>query len=302
MMKKINTFDFWWLVILIGNIWSLTGLLLTKEILTYLHPKLVIFSYFALCMMILMALAQCGKIYFKHNRKIRAGLILFMLPMLCKALAPYSMSDMTIAKGALMRIVPTSPKASLVTEVKPVLQSSGSLQELPPAPQKMESALSVHTAQPKTIQKKKPKLERMSAVISPDGTVRVGEEEIEVVRFKDSNFLKLIDDLYDRISLYEGKQVEVSGFVFRRPDFKSNQFVVARLYMWCCAADTVPVGPLCKWDKIASFNDGVWVKVTGVIENEFFDDTYFNEKSDIPVIKVEKIERIEKLENPYLYR
>ncbi|MFH0984144.1 MAG: TIGR03943 family protein [Candidatus Omnitrophota bacterium] len=159
---------------------------------------------------------------------------------------------------------------------------------------------------PEIIPKAKPaespaKLGRMKAVINEDGSVEMQKEEPDMIRYETAGFLELNDDMYNRLDFYEGKKVEITGYVYRRSDFKPNQFVVARSYMWCCSFDASPVGPLCEWDRAPELTNDTWVKVEGLITREHFIDAYYEETGDIPIIKVEKIERVSKPENPYVY-
>lgn len=143
--------------------------------------------------------------------------------------------------------------------------------------------------------KETPRLERMRALIGPDGAVQIKKEIIDVVHYETLRFLEMNDDIYARLDLYEGKKVEIEGFVFRRSDFKPNQFVTARLYMWCCAFDAAPVGPLCESTRASDFENNAWVRVEGTITKQFDDNAF------IPVIQVEKVTRIPKPESPYVY-
>lgn len=146
------------------------------------------------------------------------------------------------------------------------------------------------------------KLSRMRAVIKEDGSVVIQKEEPDVIRYETAGFLELNDDIYDRLDFYEGKKAEITGYVYRRSDFQSTQFAVARGYIRCClACGAVPVGPLCEWDHAPGLANDIWVKVEGIIARGHFKDTYYEESSDIPVIKVEKVERVPKLKSPYVY-
>ena len=201
-------------------------------------------------------------------------------------------------------VVAQIPKATVVQMEKPAQNKPAQITVIPV--QKMEKPLGEVkkvTAKAPVLkeEKEKPKLKRMSAVIGPGGAVEIKTETIDLVRYETLGFLELNDDIYARLDLYAGKKAEIQGFVYRRSDFKPNQFVVARSYMWCCAFDAAPVGPLCEWDRASELANGAWIKVEGVITKEHFEDSYYKENGDIPVIKVEKVEEISKLENPYVY-
>lgn len=142
---------------------------------------------------------------------------------------------------------------------------------------------------------------QMRATIHPDGSIEIQKAPEGLVRYETWNFMELNDDIYERLTVYRGKKVEIEGFVYRRSDFEPGYFVTARLYMWCCAADAAPVGPLCKWDRASELKDGDWIRVGGTIEPMLFHDTFEDASGDIPLIKVEKVERIPKRGNPFVY-
>lgn len=198
--------------------------------------------------------------------------------------------------------VTQTPIAPVVRTEKPAQNKSAQVIVIPV--QTMEKPLGEVknvTAKAPVLKGERPKLKRMSAVIGPSGAVEIKTETIDLVRYETVGFMELNDDMYARLNLYEGKKAEIQGFVYRRSDFKPHQFVVARSYMWCCAFDAAPIGPLCEWDRASELADGDWIKVEGVITKEHFEDSYYKESGDIPVIKIEKVERIPKLESPYVY-
>ena len=65
----------------------------------------------------------------------------------------------------------------------------------------------------------------------------------------DESFIPWIEELYGNLSKYEGKKIEVVGFVFKDKEFGQSNFVPARLTMNCCAADMQPVGILCEYQR-----------------------------------------------------
>ena len=57
------------------------------------------------------------------------------------------------------------------------------------------------------------------------------------------------------------------GIVKRNPELdKIGQFVLLRVFMWCCFADAVAVGFRVKGDQPEEFLDGQWVRVYGKLQ------------------------------------
>ncbi|WP_120119243.1 hypothetical protein [Bacillus terrae] len=49
----------------------------------------------------------------------------------------------------------------------------------------------------------------------------------------------ILDIFYDQQHLFVGKEVEITGFVYKEPEFKENQLVIARFGISCCYADAL---------------------------------------------------------------
>ncbi|MEL7565282.1 MAG: TIGR03943 family protein [Dehalobacterium sp.] len=111
----------------------------------------------------------------------------------------------------------------------------------------------------------------------------------------DYNFVGWINEIYERIDIYQGIEIETSGFVFRIDGFSQEQFVPARMMMVCCAADAQPVGFLCRYDKADALPSDSWVKVTGIISRTTYDGEI------IPLIAAKKVVVIERPDNDYVY-
>ncbi|MFB9327585.1 TIGR03943 family putative permease subunit [Paenibacillus aurantiacus] len=92
-----------------------------------------------------------------------------------------------------------------------------------------------------------------------------------------------------------GKQVELSGFVYRDEAMKADQFAVSRFAMNCCSADSLPYGLVATFDKAASLRKDAWVKVSGTLEEGQYDG------ETILQLLVTHIESIRTPDSPYVY-
>lgn len=108
-------------------------------------------------------------------------------------------------------------------------------------------------------------------------------------------------ELYENLDEMIGKEVELSGFVYREPDFLKNRFVISRLLMSCCAADAQVAGLLCEWDGANELQDNAWIKITGMIESTTYYNEYTDEEGSMALIKVTKVEGIKPPKDQYIY-
>lgn len=95
------------------------------------------------------------------------------------------------------------------------------------------------------------------------------------------NFTTLLQDIHCNTFDYSGDSIKLSGYVFRLPDFKNNQFVIARNMMISDTEYRV-VGFLCEYDGETIFETDTWVKAEGII-------TLADYHGPIPIIHLTKI-------------
>ena len=112
------------------------------------------------------------------------------------------------------------------------------------------------------------------------------------VSMTQENFTSILKSYHDNPYKYEGKRIKTSGYIFRSPDFKPNQFVIAR-DMWINENDFHIVGFLCEYDNSYSFKENDWVKAEGKI----YVGNYYG---PMPIIKIEKISKFEKPESSFV--
>jgi len=117
-----------------------------------------------------------------------------------------------------------------------------------------------------------------------------------VIIMTDSNFYECMDEINNNLDKYIGIKIQIVGYVYKgNEEFADDEFVPARLMMVCCAADMVPVGFLCRYNKASEFTEDTWVKVIGTIEKT----KYKGETS--PYIKAKNVKKTEKPVSEYVY-
>ncbi|MFC5406123.1 TIGR03943 family putative permease subunit [Cohnella soli] len=100
-------------------------------------------------------------------------------------------------------------------------------------------------------------------------------------------------DLYQ--ANFKGKQIVISGFVYREDDMEQDEFVVSRMAMQCCSADATPYGFLVRWDKGASLKKDTWISMTGTLSTTVY------RGNKIIRLEANKIKIIPAPKDPYVY-
>lgn len=104
------------------------------------------------------------------------------------------------------------------------------------------------------------------------------------IEITNENYTNVLVDAYDHLTQYIGKNISVTGYVFRLADFGNNEFVIAR-DMLVDENHSQVVGFLCNYNQISQYETNSWVRITGTIEKGH----YFGE---IPIIRVKSIKKV----------
>ena len=88
------------------------------------------------------------------------------------------------------------------------------------------------------------------------------------------NFAAQVEELSSHGKVYDGQRVELTGFVMSEASLRGQasipritqeeSFAVARMAIWCCAADAYAVGFVVRWDGAVPAADS-WVHVAGTL-------------------------------------
>jgi len=120
-----------------------------------------------------------------------------------------------------------------------------------------------------------------------------------VINFSDKNYIHYFEDLSENIDKHLGKKIIISGYVTKNDKLNKNEFIITRLLINCCAADSQVIGILCKTNNNKVLNKDTWVRVEGVVSFKENEDSKVREK--LPLIIVEKVTNINKPVNSYIY-
>ena len=106
-----------------------------------------------------------------------------------------------------------------------------------------------------------------------------------------TNFLKAS---HENIDDYIGMDVNITGYIYRLPDFSSTQFVLARTMILEDPSQSVIVGMLCECSSATKYDTGTWINISGTIERG-------NYNSELPIIKVNDIKAVSSPKDEFVY-
>ncbi|MED0702739.1 TIGR03943 family putative permease subunit [Aeribacillus composti] len=291
-------------IILAGYALLLFKLLLTSQLVNYVSPKMHPFIYFALFVLLILGGMQilrsgmntseshCHCDGEHHMPKTPASTVfiysLFLLPVMIGLMLSNHVLDSSVAS-----------KRGVQFGAQPLAESSNSQVQT-----EEKDLVEEYLRDPEGYMKKVD--ERVNEILQEDDSaVQSTEKENERLKndligtdkivVTDEKYISTINMISENVEQLIGKKVEITGFVFRERDFRSNQLVVARFGVTCCIADASVYGMLVEGENVAKLKDDTWIKVTGTIHKT----TYH--QSTIPVIEQPAIEMIEVPDQPYVY-
>ncbi|MCB0044115.1 MAG: TIGR03943 family protein [Caldilineaceae bacterium] len=92
-----------------------------------------------------------------------------------------------------------------------------------------------------------------------------------------------------------GEPVDVTGFVYQYEDLGTDQFLVMRYAVNCCAADAAAFALVVEWPDATALEDDMWVSVTGeLMPGKVGGRT-------MPVVQGRVVELVDPPQQPYLY-
>jgi uncharacterized repeat protein (TIGR03943 family) len=119
--------------------------------------------------------------------------------------------------------------------------------------------------------------------------------EQELISVPEEQFIETLTtlDLYREALM--GKEVELSGFVYREEEMGNDRLAVSRFAMNCCSADALPYGMMINWPRAGEYQSDEWIKVRGKLTTSHYME------NEIMTLDVTHIERIQAPPSPYVY-
>ena len=117
----------------------------------------------------------------------------------------------------------------------------------------------------------------------------------DTIRVRSEGFLEMLTMLDMYKDNFIGKDVEISGFVYREDDMRPDEFVVSRMAMQCCSADAMPYGFLVKSARGSALKKDTWITLTGTLATTDY------RGNEIIRLEAKKFKTIHPPEDPYVY-
>lgn len=270
-------------IILVGFTMLLFKLIISGDITNFIAPKMLPFIYFATGTFLILGTIQifrsdskkdmalfcdCGLDHAAKSSPIKSLLIysIFLFPILTGFMFPEVILDSSIVAKRGINLGTSSVAAEENQKTNTQEKSTG-------------ASTAADDTQPKSV----------------DDLYIEGLLNSEKIVVTDVEYQKISGYLETHLDEFVGKEIELTGFVYREPDFTQDQMAVSRFTVSCCVADLQVMGTLATGDEVNNLKNDEWVKVTGVIE-----------KADrngvtIPSIGISSLEKVEAPSDPYIY-
>ena len=264
----------------------------TKKYLLFVKPRMKLYLYFSVAVMIVWAISSFLRISVPQY-KMRLNRFLVLIVPVIATFLPY-----------------TPIKASQVTISSPMqtnqsydsANSSSNTQTIPDTSQDVlsqtESSTSINE-NPENVSMDEQRSEQesgqsQSSSAQKESTVNLSglDAENKTITISDTEFYQWLLELGYYPEKYEGYTIHIHGTVYRDQFTKENEFAVTRLLMSCCVADLANCGPICRYDNALELTQDTWVNVTG---------TYHYDNYEGIVLNVTAIENAEPAEEEYVY-
>lgn len=136
---------------------------------------------------------------------------------------------------------------------------------------------------------------------SPSGSYEMSRplapklKQLSTIEVTDRDYTEIMSELQFFSQDYIGKEIQLTGFVFKSPQDANSQFSLVRYVVMCCTSDAVPYGILCELPDAAKYKDGTWLTIKGVIQKTKSEDKV------VPVVKITSAQQIPEPKAPYVY-
>ncbi|WP_273129510.1 TIGR03943 family putative permease subunit [Bacillus weihaiensis] len=275
-------------IILVGFTLLLVKLIISGDITNFIAPKMLPFVYFATGTFLILGILQiwrsdskqdldiycdCGLDHSGKKSPIKSILVysLFLFPVLTGFMFPEVVLDSSVIakRGINLGAADTQFQASgqdTAVTASADGKSDGASTASP-------------TNEPKTLDE-----------LYLEGLLK--KDKIEITN---AEYTKIIDYIERNLDQFIGKEVQLTGFVYREPEFEANQMAISRFTVSCCVADLQVIGTMATGEEATQLKNDEWVTVTGTIEKGE------SNGKEIPSVTISSLEKIEAPEDPYIY-
>ncbi|MDR3564539.1 MAG: TIGR03943 family protein [Negativicutes bacterium] len=115
------------------------------------------------------------------------------------------------------------------------------------------------------------------------------------IEVTDRDYAEIIGELQFFSQDYIGKEIQMTGFVFKPPEAANNQFTLVRYVVMCCTADALPYGMLCELKDAAKYKEGTWLTIKGVVQKTKYED------KTVPTLRITSLQQVPEPKEPYVF-
>lgn len=292
-------------------------LLFSGKVAMYLHPKMNGYLWFSLIVLILINVQWIATLLGGDVKKrpLPIGILLFFLPIILFLTGPSQMSNAVIQNKSIgvnlpnaeaLNEIPDVPTDELLEEpldkqLEEIIVEQDKQQLEEPMDKQLEEQLE-EASDEQLEEQAEAQLDvsttNAEPITSNDDMISTPKNPIYI-----EDFYKFIVNTFESPAIYENKEVTIEGFVFRDEGFglDNSKFILSRLVMSCCAADSYVMGPFVSYDGDVDFIDGEWYQITGTMEMDVIKNIYTDKYETYLMLKPNEITSIPAYENPYIY-
>jgi len=296
-------------VILLAFVIFLFQLHNSGDLYQYINPKYEVLSQVGCFLFLILFLVQLTRIWAKkscsccsngtghtHDHGDGAlGLkkvffyIVILLPILSGTLMPEVTLNSSIAekKGSMMSLANTALSSKENKQVDPGNANIEPEPQMPGNPANENIPLEHYEEDPNVSQNimEKAKYDQIMSKLQSENHIQ----------FTEQLYAPFYQEINENMRQFVGKEITLTGFIYKEKDFKPNQFVLGRFLITHCIADANLIGFLSELEHGTEPKEDTWVEAKGRIEIQEYDGV------EMPALKIEEWKEIGEPKHPYVY-
>jgi putative membrane protein len=120
-------------------------------------------------------------------------------------------------------------------------------------------------------------------------------EQSSTIEMNDNIFSTYYDEIHMDLEKFKGREIKLTGFVYKEDGLEQDQLVIARFMITHCVADAGIIGFISELPEASSLEVNTWIDAEGVLETTTYNGT------EIPIIKITNWKKTDEPKQPYLY-
>lgn len=117
---------------------------------------------------------------------------------------------------------------------------------------------------------------------------------LNTITLNAENYTDFLKDCHEDLQKFIGTSINMTGYVYRMPDFNKDQFVLSRTMILPSTNQGVVVGILCESGEIYNYKDGDWISVSGIIKTG-------NYHGEMPTVSITNLTKVTAPDDEFVY-